>query len=663
MTVRIPNYQKKEVKAKTRRIIFADLNHPLTSKIDKQYQIKSFEEFPLDNFEEVFFYHAVILVEAKNIFSEHSKQKIFWKENLQKAPENIKLIVVQSNDEKPFDPNYFDNNIFYMRLPSIVSASTLNDSLANAFHSLSMGSEILNLDLQQAFIFQDFQRLVSVGKALLNTKNFDELLTLILQETTKLVSCDGGSIYVIEQDENGKPVLRFKKSLLDLSAKERLLPIDNNSIAGYVIKSKQSLSIDDVYNIPKDAPYKIDKSFDKRFGYHTRSMLIIPMENHAGNIIGAIQLINRKQNYSMKLTLEQMQKGEGVLSFDERTFELASAMAGLAAVAIENNRLVNEIQQLFEGFVKASVTAIEQRDPSTKGHSERVAILTVELAKSVNENNSIFYGVDFNKQQLREIRYASLLHDFGKVGVREKILTKAKKLYPEELDLLKFRFRYIRKLLENEMQKKKIDFLKNNGRENFSIFEKQCDEEFITQLEELQKMEKAILKSNETSYLEKENDDLIRTLSMKKISDGNRQLHFLDDHEFLSLSIKKGSLTEAERKEIESHVSLTYDFLKQISWTSDLKNVPDIAHGHHEKLDGSGYPLGLKGEEISIQARMMAIADIFDAFTASDRYYKKAVPIAETLNFLHDEAKHNHLDKDLLKIFTQEKIYEKVLNI
>lgn len=660
MPWRIPNLQDKETKGKIERIVFCDMNNPLHQSIDKQYKITCFSEITSTLADHFFLLHVVVVAQSKDIFS---KDKSFWQKVLQETKQNIKLILLDDKDifeKNTSEVKNYLKDFLHLRLPSDVSPDILNRSIVNAFASLQMNLEILNLDLQQAFLVQDFQRLVDVSKALLTTKNFDDLLELILIETTKMVSCDAGSIYVVEE-QGSVPMLRFKKSLLSLDSAEFILPIDNSSIAGYVVKTGKTLIIDDVYNMSEDTPYHVDTSFDKKSGYRTRSMLVIPMSNPAGDMIGAIQLINRKKSFSTVLSQEQLQTGKGVLSFDKTSFELASAMAGLASVSLENNRLMNEIQQLFEGFVKASVMAIEQRDPSTKGHSERVAALTVRLALEVHHNNNTFASQYFNEQQLREIRYASLLHDFGKVGVREKVLVKAKKLYPEELQLLQARFRYIKKVLENETQKKKIKFLKENGNKNFAEFEKKCDAELQIQWHELAQIELDILKKNESSFFAQQQDLSLKNLLDKKVDDGIEKVPYLTNQEFLSLSIERGSLTQAERKEIENHVSLTYDFLKQITWTSNLKNVPEIAHGHHEKLDGSGYPLGLQEKQISIQARMMAIADIYDAFTSTDRHYKKAVSIEETLNYLEQEAKQNKVDKDLLDLFIRKKVYIQAL--
>lgn len=653
------NYKNYAKERQTSQIVFADTKQATIQSLQKKYLIKDLKELQTSEIDRIFFVNAIIIIDSKSFLTD---KREFWQQQLQALHENAKVILLEFPDDKgKIDTKVFGDEIFHLSLPVSVSEEILDSAIRTAFQALSMKLEILNLDLQYAYVFQDFKRLVDIGKALLNTRNFDELLNLILQETANLIGCDGVSIYVVERHNNEKAVIRFKKSLIALNFKEFVLPIDSNSIVGYVVKTKQTLLIDDAYEIPADAPYSIDKHFDTTSNYRTRSMLVIPMQNNSNKVVGAIQLINRKISSSVKLTFEQMQSGEGILNFDEQTVELASAMAGQAAVAIENNRLVSEIQQLFEGFVSASVKAIEQRDPSTKGHSDRVAALTVLLAQEVSQDHKHFIAQHFSEKQIRELRYAALLHDFGKVGVREKVLTKEKKLYPEEFDLMRLRFRYIRKVLENENQKKQIDFLKKNGRENFEMFELQCQMELQKKLEELQNMEETIVQSNEPTYYLKNSKDLLPSFVENAIFDGDIKIPYLNNHEFLSLSTSRGTLTPAERKEIESHVSHTYDFLKQIPWTSDLKNVPEIAHGHHEKLDGSGYPLGLTAEKISLQSKIMAIADIFDALNSTDRHYKKGIPLEKTLGILEEEASLNHIDKNLLNIFIKEKVYARAL--
>jgi HD-GYP domain-containing protein (c-di-GMP phosphodiesterase class II) len=575
----------------------------------------------------------------------------------------ISLVVIA---DKPKEKNSFDSkiqNYVSFVVPENIPDNLFYNVIENALHAMYMSVSSLRLNRELTNVYRDLRSVTKVGQALLTERDFDTLLTLILNQAREIVDADGGSIYIVEPSgvKGQKPTkLRFKKSALHLTADEFLLDINKNSIAGYVAMIGHHLRINDVYQLTGNEEFHFNPDYDKNFNYHTKSMMLIPMKNHHDEVIGVIQLINKKLDKNRHLTVEEM-KGRWVIPFTDKCYQIISALAGQAGMAIENNILMADIRNLFDGFVKASVKAIEQRDPTTSGHSARVADYTENMARTLDfESSGVFASTRFSQDQLRELRYAALLHDFGKVGVREKVLVKAKKLYPMELDLIEWRFRYIRKTLEKEIVEKKFNLLKNQGKEALEKMEPSLDKEFHENLDRLKAMFDAISKANEPSVLEEGDFKTLETLTNKMVMlENGIHVPFLERNEFLSLSIKKGTLDANERLEIESHVSHTYQFLTQIPWTYDLSNIPDIAHGHHEKLDGSGYPLGIDEPKISIQTRIMTIADIFDALTAWDRPYKKAVPYEHALNILNDEAKHKKIDPDILKIFISAEIYKK----
>src|SRR5581483_10591881 len=272
----------------------------------------------------------------------------------------------------------------------------------------------------------------------------------------------------------------------------------------------------------------------------------------------------------------------------------------------------------FEGFIKASVVAIESRDPTTSGHSERVAALSCGLASIVDRvDTGPFSAVHFSAEQMKELRYASLLHDFGKVGVREHVLIKAEKLYPFEKAAIENRFQFIRRTIEKEALERKLASAGAGQEKRWA----EIDAETAKRLAELDEIFKFLLACNAPTVLPQGGFDRLKEIAAKRYETPGGPQPFLTEAEVASLSIPKGSLTEQDRKEIESHVTHTYRFLAAIPWTRTLKGVPDIAHGHHEKLDGGGYPLALAASSIQIQTRMMTISDIYDALTASDRPY------------------------------------------
>jgi HD-GYP domain-containing protein (c-di-GMP phosphodiesterase class II) len=390
-------------------------------------------------------------------------------------------------------------------------------------------------------------------------------------------------------------------------------------------------------------------------------MLTIPMTDHNGDVIGVLQLINRKREFESKL--EQPEDfDEQVIPYSPRTVELVSALAGQAGVSIENSKLYEDIERLFEGFVRAAVTAIEQRDPTTSGHSERVATMTVELAIAADRAQTGTYRkLSFTREQLRELRYAGLLHDFGKVGVREHVLVKEKKLYPPGLALLKQRYAFIHRSTQRDFERQRAEYLEKNGNGGYEAFLTDLTRRRDADLKRLDRFLQLVIQSNEPTIVPEGNfEELLRFAELSYKDLENQDQPYLTTDEVRYLSIRKGSLDDTERKEIEDHVAHTYDFLLRIPWTDELRNIPAIAYGHHEKLDGSGYPRKVASRDIPTQTRMMTISDIFDALTASDRPYKRAMPMERALDIIKYEVEGGMLDGDLFTLFTEAKVYEAV---
>ena len=458
-------------------------------------------------------------------------------------------------------------------------------------------------------------------------------------------------------------MLRFKitqnHSRPEIPLYEFTIPIDHTSIVGYVASTGEALVIDDAYFLPPDVEYSINRSFDKKNRYRTKSMLTIPMRNHKSEVIGALQLINRKRDREAVLDAQEDFDAQ-VTPYSRRTVDLVSGLAGQAAVSIENSQLYESIERLFEGFVTAAVTAIEQRDPTTFGHSGRVATMTVDIARATDRVKVGRYeDLSFTREQLKEIRYAGLLHDFGKVGVREQVLVKSKKLYPPDLTLVKQRYAFIRRTTERNFYRHRAEYLEQHGNEGYDAFLDRMRREYDNSIKGLDRFLSLVLESNEPTVLPDGSfDELLQYADHYYQDLDDAQQAYLTSDEVRYLTIRKGSLDESERVEIESHVNHTYRFLMQIPWTSELQDIPRIAYGHHEKLNGGGYPQGVRGDDIPIQTRMMTIADIFDALTASDRPYKRAVPAESALNILSSEVKDGMLDADLFQIFHEARVYE-----
>ena len=513
---------------------------------------------------------------------------------------------------------------------------------------------------------RELTELTTIGVALSTERDLSALLELILTQARRITSSDAGSLYLVERDEMGKPKhLRFAMaqnfSLPSLPFSSFTVPIDHASLAGYAASTGEPLVIGDVYLLPDDVSYRQNRSFDDAFGYRTKSMLVLPMKSHRDEIVGVLQLINRKRVFDMRLISDEAVDRE-VQTYDQRCLEVAGALASQAAVAIENGRLYEDIERLFEGFVTAAVTAIESRDPTTSGHSGRVATMTVGLAEVVDRiADGPYRHVSFSREQLRELRYAGLLHDFGKVGVREQVLVKEKKLYPHDLELIRHRFAYLIQRADLEFERLRADFVLARGRDGYDAMLAQLEAERQRHRRELRCYLDAIVNANEPTIMPEGSFEALYQIRDKTFVDFEGRVRpLLEDHELQYLMIRKGNLDDAERREIESHVTHTFRFLEQIPWTRELRNIPQIAYGHHEKLNGQGYPNALDGSAIPVQTRMMTIADIYDALTATDRPYKRAVPSEHALEILELEAQEGMLDATLLAAFVGARIFEQV---
>ena len=510
---------------------------------------------------------------------------------------------------------------------------------------------------------REIGELTRIGVALGTERDLKALLDLILTQARRITSSDAGSLYLVETSDQGLKRLRFRLaqtySKPEAPFIEFTIPVDRSSLAGYTAVTGEPLVIDDAYFLPPDVEYSINRSFDERYGYRTKSMLVIPMKDHKEEVIGVLQLINRKRNPEAAL-VDLSDVEAQVVPYSKRTVELVTALAGQAAVAMENSRLYEEIERLFEGFVKAAVHAIEQRDPTTYGHSGRVANMTVGLAAVVDRaEDGAYRAVKFTREQVREIRYAGLLHDFGKVGVREQVLVKAKKLYPLQFDLIKQRHDFVRRTAEREFWKRRTEFLEAHGRQGYDAFLRELEQRHQAELRGLDRFLDVVLEANEPTVVPARRSEALLQLAGCTYEDLTGQPRaLLTEEELRYLTIPKGSLDETERLEIESHVTHTYRFLQQIPWTRELQHIPIIAYGHHEKLDGGGYPRRVTGEAIPIQTRMMTISDIYDALTAADRPYKPAVAPARALDIMTEEVRSGQLDRELFRLFVDAKVFE-----
>jgi HD-GYP domain-containing protein (c-di-GMP phosphodiesterase class II) len=539
------------------------------------------------------------------------------------------------------------------------------------------------------------EELLAISRALSSERDIHKLLDLILLKSRQITGADAGSVYVVESSDGewsarsekqsspgARAIPRRRAALgegkrtashlhfmlsqndsIEVNFREFTLPIDESSIAGKAVFGGKPINIPDTGALAAaDAQGLVhNRSFDQQTGYQARSMLTVPMLSAMGDVIGVIQLINKKRTPGAKLVSQEAFSSE-VVPFDQDAEEMALALASQAGVCLENAILYDEIRRLFESFVDASVTAIEARDPTTSGHSRRVATLTVGLAEKVDAlADGPLASVHFSRDDLRQIEYAGVLHDFGKVGVREHVLVKAKKLYDWQLAAIEQRFRYLRKSLQAEALGRKLALVERGEKTGTHSF-LQIDAELAAQLAFLGEGWRSVQVANQPSVIEQ--PVLARLLDLSVghyLDDDGTSRPYLTQDELSALQVPRGSLTADERLQIQRHVDHTIAFLRTIPWGRALRNVPHIAGAHHELLDGSGYPRNLRGGEIPIESRMLTIADIYDALTAADRPYKAAVPVARALDILAAEVKAGKCDPDLFRIFIEAEIHKLVL--
>ncbi len=509
------------------------------------------------------------------------------------------------------------------------------------------------------------QELSKVGMALMSERDPAQLFDLILKQARALTTSDAGSLYLVETTGT-EPVLHFLRSqndtLPDLPSLTFKLPLNEHSIAGYAATSGEPLVLEDVYELPKSMPFAHNRAFDEKHGYRAKSMLVVPMIDHKDRVVGVLQLINRKNDPKAAIRTDA-DSDRWVLPYTEREVAIVSSLAGQAAVSIENGRLYQDIENLVAGFIKAASTAIDRRDPTTAGHSVRVTELTCDLAEQVSaQTEGPFASRFFTDAEMKQLRYAGLLHDFGKVSVSEETLVKKNKLPPVMETQVKARFALIKKTIEADAAHARAEVIAEKGAAGAAADLAAIDAKLAEDYATLQQYWEAVQEANIPKVLPEAAAGVLDDIARRAFKDpeGVEQAYLTSD-ELHFLQIRKGSLDDNERKEIESHVVHSYDFLLEIPWTEELSRIAEIVRGHHEKLNGSGYPDGVTGDKLSLETRIMTVCDIFDALTASDRPYKKAMPVEKALQILEWEARDGMLDKDVVELFIKSKAYRKVL--
>jgi len=499
----------------------------------------------------------------------------------------------------------------------------------------------------------NLKKLINIGIALSKEKNINILLEKILKEARIISNSDGGTVYLIN-NKNTKlnfkimhnESLKIKFGGSSNPVPESFYPVklyneDNsknlNNVSAVCALENRTINIENAYK-EKDFDFSGTKGFDKKHNYRSQSFLTIPLKNHKDKVIGVLQLLNPK-------------KDNKIISFSEDLVDLVEALSSQASVALTNQLLITEQKTLFRSFIKLVAEALEKKDQVTGGHCNRVPILTMMIAEAINSDKTgNFKDFSFTEDQLDELYVAGWLHDFGKVATPEYIMNKSTKLEGlyDKIDEIKFRFEILKRDIELDFYKNKINDL--------NIDKKLVDSD-------LQKIKDDVLfleKSNMGGeFMPKELQKRIYEIGKRTINIDSKLKPILTDEEIDFLTISKGTLSKKDRKIMEDHVVLTYELLNKLPYPDHLKQVPFYAGCHHEKIDGSGYPNGYKGDKLPMQARIIAIADVFEGLTAPDRPYKQGYKLSKALNILKFMVNDGEIDSKLFSLFITKKLYLK----
>jgi len=508
-------------------------------------------------------------------------------------------------------------------------------------------------------LFRRLEQLNEIGASLSNERNLNLLLEKILLAAKAITRADGGTLYLLSEDRQhlhfeivrtnslgiafgGSSDQPTSGNFPDLALYRGDGTPNNSMVAAYAAITGQTVNIADAY-AADGFDFSGTRKFDERTGYRSQSFLTVPMKNHEGEIIGVLQLIN---------ALDPQRR---VVEFSQADQRLAESLASQAAIALTNRQLVQQLETLFEAFIKLINLAIDEKSPYTGGHCQRVPELTMMLAEAV-EATSEGPLADFKltDSERYELRIAALLHDCGKVTTPVHVVDKATKLQTiyDRINLIDTRFEVIKRDAEVRKWRSIAAGVDENEAERICRdFCQQCD------------VDRSVLHEANIGS-ENLSDEAIERV--KRIGAGYRwrngdgdEVPFLTSDELENLTIRSGTLTPSEREIINHHIVATIRMLEQLPWPKHLKNVPEYAGGHHERMDGTGYPKGLRRDQMSWQARMMGIADIFEALTAKDRPYKEGMKLSEALSILENFKNNGHVDPDLYQLFIRHEVFRK----
>ena len=497
-------------------------------------------------------------------------------------------------------------------------------------------------------LLQRLDELNAIGSALSSERDINRLLEIILVAAKRITHADAGTLYLLDAEQqvlrfeiirtdtlgiamggtSGKPISFTPIRLYDDAGKP-----NHATVVAYAALSGRTVNIPDAYTA-QGYDFSGTKVFDQKTGYRSTSFLTVPMLDHEGEIIGVLQLINALEPHN-----------RAIVPFTEDDVHLTESLASQAAIALTNRRLIKQLEDLFESLIKLINTAIDDKSPYTGGHCERVPELTMLLAEAVNRTErGAFKDFSMSERDKYELRIAGLLHDCGKITTPVHVVDKATKLQTlfDRIHLLDTRFEVLKRDAEIAMLKGEMSADEYAAR----LHQLDADREFLRHC------------NIGGEFMSDEAMQRVRQIAAYRWRDTEgKESNFLSEDEADNLNIRAGTLTADERQIINHHINVTIKMLESLSWPRHLKNVPEFAGGHHERMDGKGYPKGLTREQMSLQARMMGIADIFEALTAKDRPYKKGKTLTESLSILGKMMLGGHIDPDLFDVFVREKVY------
>jgi len=514
-----------------------------------------------------------------------------------------------------------------------------------------------------ANLFRHMKKLTRIGVALSVEKDINKLLEMIVDEARDLTHADAGTLYILDREKRCLTFQIMQNDSMDTrlggtSGVEIDMPDvplftedgepNHANVSSYVALTGETVNISDVYEA-EGFDFTGPRNYDAATGYRSKSMLVMALQNHENDIIGVLQLLNA-----------QDVKSDAVIAFSSEYVDLIASLASQAAVALTNTQLIQDLTNLFYSFIKSIAMAIDEKSPYTGGHINRVVFISMLIAEKINASREgHFKEFEFTKDEMEELMMAAWMHDVGKITTPEYVVDKATKLQTifDRLNIVESRFKNIGKSIEIDCLKQKLD-IQEQSPGNASAALAEIDRKMTAEIETLEKDLEVVRRANEPGeFVDEARIEEIHRIARKVYLEDEKERPYLTDDEVENLCISKGTLTIDERKVIENHASMTLKILNELTFPQKFSRVPEFAAGHHEKLDGSGYPRNLKGKELALQTRILAVADVFEALTAKDRPYKAPMKLSQAVKILCFMVKDHHIDPAIYDLVLESDIF------